>query len=279
MRGYVYPYEIKEKVKTLRKQGFSLNELVKITGIPKTSVHDWVTDIVLSKKAQKRISQKITENALKLNGVRNYKRRFVPKPADWSHQLISTVCHFMFDGDVSSHSCSYSSRNKSQILRMRKLVTDIFLIEPIIKSQSGGVIRISYHYTDLAEYISFKSKELIIYIVNSIEEEQRTFLRAFFDDEGCVTFNKGRKQIRGYQHSYKMLKLIQDLLQNFGIKSQINNTKVEITITGKENLVKFQDEINFSPDIYINHLRKNSLWRNKISKSEILKRAIDSYEK
>jgi hypothetical protein len=60
-----------------------------------------------------------------------------------------------------------------------------------------------------------------------------------------------------------------------GITGKINRSNIEIS--GKENLVRFAKEINFSPRIYINPQRKNSIWRRKIDKRKILSLAIKSY--
>lgn len=52
----------------------------------------------------------------------------------------------------------------------------------------------------------------------------------------------------------------------------------QIEITGRNNLVKFWNEINFSSGIYINPRRKNSRWKEKIEKKKILELALKSYK-
>src|SRR3989338_10682663 len=48
----------KQKARELRKQGKSINEIVKEAGLSKASVSDWVRDINLTHEQRKRISEK-----------------------------------------------------------------------------------------------------------------------------------------------------------------------------------------------------------------------------
>src|SRR3989304_2276174 len=50
--------EERDKAIALRKQGKSINEIVKMIGVAKSSVSLWVRDIVLTKAQKARISQK-----------------------------------------------------------------------------------------------------------------------------------------------------------------------------------------------------------------------------
>jgi predicted transcriptional regulator len=48
----------KEKAQALRKEGYSMNQIVEKTGFTKSSVSMWVRDIVLTKTQRKRISER-----------------------------------------------------------------------------------------------------------------------------------------------------------------------------------------------------------------------------
>ena len=105
------------------------------------------------------------------------------------------------------------------------------------------------------------------------------FLQAFFDDEGCIYIYGNNRKIRGFQYNLEILKLVQNLLKSFSIKSRIEEKGKEIVISGKENLIKFRRGINFSKGIYINPERKNSIWKKKLEKRKILDKVINSYNK
>ena len=48
----------KEKARTLRKKGYSINQIVKETNFSKASISVWVRDIILTKTQKKRLSEK-----------------------------------------------------------------------------------------------------------------------------------------------------------------------------------------------------------------------------
>ncbi len=275
----------KERCQKLRKQGFSLGRIIKITKLSKTTVFDQIKDIKFSKIAKKNFEWHRKKAIAVANGKRKgycCKGRIVLKPICWSSELIYVISHFLFDGSVRRNSCIFYNRSVSQISRMQKNIRNLFGLEGRMKIDQNKVVRISYFYVELGEYVLKKVQELLYYIRTASLEEKKVFLQAFFDDEGCVSCDGGhsgfrRRRIRGYQHSKKILELIRKLLKEFDIESKIDKKNTEICVSRKANLIKFQEEINFSSGIYINPDRKNSIWKKKLEKRKILKNAINSY--
>ncbi|MBI2610619.1 LAGLIDADG family homing endonuclease [Candidatus Kaiserbacteria bacterium] len=142
-----------------------------------------------------------------------------------------------------------------------------------------GVSRISYFNVSLGEYIKEKSVHLLRAIPSMSVELKRAFLQSFFDDEGCVNFrpHRNHRRIRGYQKDVAILSVVKRLLADFYIESRIQLPN-EIVIIGKENFLKFQKEIDFSPGVRINGKRSNSIWKKSLEKRELLERAIASYK-
>ncbi|MEX0918270.1 MAG: LAGLIDADG family homing endonuclease [Candidatus Paceibacterota bacterium] len=142
-----------------------------------------------------------------------------------------------------------------------------------------GVHRISYHNVELSAFLKSRSLELLTIISDLPRSFQREFLRAFFDDEGCMDFRIDRnlRRVRGYQNDRKILVLIQRLLSHFGIRAILQG-KNEVVISGKENLKKFQKEINFSKGVRINPKRTNSIWKKNLEKRKLLDMAITSFK-
>jgi len=273
-----------EKCRKLRKRDFTLGEIVKLTQLPKNTVYYNIRDIPLSPKRKKQVREETIKRITEFNKQRKgncIAGRVVPKPKGWSFDLIFLVAHFMFDGEIRKQGgCSYQNRSIVLINQMRSCMESVFRLNPIVKFYpETGVHRISYFYVELSDYMRKKSEELIGYIKGATRIEKGIFLRAFFDDEGCAYKWKNARKVRGFQQDLEMLRLVQKLLRDFDIQSKIDEKYKEIVISRKENLIKFRDKINFSKGIYINPDRKNSIWKKKLEKREILDRAIKSYIK
>lgn len=261
-----------------------MGEIMRETGLAKTTIYYHIQDIPLSPGLKKRLARTRRENAKKLVKFSRARKgkclpgREISMPKAWSPDLIFLVSHLMFDGEIKHYGCIYHNSNQTLIKRVRGLVEKLFGMQPLIRTNYVGVKRACYYHVELASYIGEKAVELKREIVNFPTRERKLFLRAFFDDEGCANFQKNQRRIRGYQKDLRILELVKILLLDFGINSKIDKKYAEIVISRKENLIKFRDEINFSEGIYINPNRKNSIWKKKLEKREILIRMIDSYK-
>lgn len=271
-----------EKSRTLREKGVTLGKIVLATQLPKTTVYDHIRDISLpleiKEKIKREARKRINEYIRKERKGKCIPGRIVLKPKGWTNGLTSLTAHFMFDGEIKTGSCIYHNRSEALIDRIRYLMERIFSLHPRNSlNKDTDVYRISYHYVELADYIRKKTKELRQHIKTFSPVKKKIFLQAFFDDEGSVHFDK--KIARGFQHNLETLELIHDLLQDFDIQSRIDENYKEIIISRKPNLIKFQNKINFSKGVYINPDRKNSIWKKKLEKREILDKIIKSYKK
>ena len=272
-----------ERCRYLRRKGFTLGDVIKATKLSKTTVFDHIQDIPLSVERKREIQEdsikRITEFSKKRKG-KCIPGRVVPKPEGWTKELISLVAHFMFDGDIQTHSCIYHNRNMSLINRVSALMKKVFNLRPYNwLNKDTGVHRISYHYVELADYMREKARKLKKYIKIASLPEKKIFLGAFFDDEGSIKWRRNQRLVRGFQYNLEILNLIKNLLKDFNIQSQIDKKYKEIVISRKPNLIKFQKQINFSKGIYINPDRKNSIWKKKLEKREILNKSINSYQR
>ena len=142
-----------------------------------------------------------------------------------------------------------------------------------------GVSRIGYFNVALTSYIQTKSKELLSEIENLSKDLKKVFIKAFFDDEGCVDYrpNRNLRRIRGYQKNVSILFLIQKLLVDFEIESKIAKPN-EVVISKKKNLINYQKEIGFSSGVRRNENRSNSIWKKPLEKRELLNQAIRSFK-
>lgn len=271
-----------EKCRALRRQGFTLGKIMKVTGLPKVTIYDHIRDIPLSTEIKKKIIKEAIQRLYKFSQKRKGKcipGRIVPKPERWSNELIYLIAHFMFDGEIQTNSCIYHNRSEALSNRVSSLMKKVFNLQPRNSlNEETGVYRISYHYVELADYMRGKAQALKKYIRVASLSEKMILLRAFFDDEGSVGHWGRKRLVRGFQHNLEILRLIQKLLKDFNIESKIDEKYKEIVISRKPNLIKFRNKINFSKGVSINPHRKNSIWKKKLEKRKILDYILSTYK-
>jgi len=265
----------------LRKQDFSLGEIVNVTGRPKSSVYTHIRNIPLSAQRQQSIRAAHGQRALQIAANRRgVAARKFRKFGEWTSDYISLVAHLLFDGEIKRAGCFYHNRNLVLLDKVEQCMKAVYDFEPKRYTYAPtGVSRICYFNVALAAYMKERAEELLREISNFPENLKIEFLRSFFDDEGCMDYRPKRnfRKIRGYQKNVSVLKLIQILLGQIGIISAFNKPN-EIVISGKENVIAFMEKINFTPGVRINGNRSNSIWKVSLEKRDLLDRAIASYK-
>ena len=253
---------------------------MKETGRPKTSIYEHIKDIPLSHARMEQYRVASGEHIRKFALARKGKsvRAFRPFRS-WSPETVLLVAHLLFDGEIVRTKCVYNNRSEALIERVKMLLNQWYDFEPKrYENLMTGVHRISYHNVALAIFLHEKSQELLSRILTMPLDFKREFIRAFFDDEGCMDFRlPGHRRVRGYQKDIRILQIIKVLLADLGIKARIQLPN-EVVIIGKENLLRFEQEINFSHGVYINGKRSNSRWKKDLEKRAILRMAIESYQ-
>lgn len=240
-----------------------------------------IKDIPLSEKRLKEIKKASGEWIRKFALARKGKSERSFRTFDvWSTETVLLVAHLIFDGEISRTKCAYNNRSTALLERVELLMSELYGFEPSrYHNKLTGVSRITYNNVALGFYINKKSKELLRDIKKMSLDLKREFARAFFDDEGCMDYrpDKNRRSIRGYQKDVRVLKIIKALLADLDIVANIVLPN-EVVIVGKENLMRFEREINFSTGIFMNGNRSNSRWKKHVEKRELLKQAIASFK-
>lgn len=254
---------------------------MKETGRAKSSIYVHIKEIPLSEERMKKYriasGKKIRKFALARKG--KSVRPFHPFDS-WSTHTVLLVAHLFFDGEIIRARCVYNNRSEELIKRVELLMRERYDFDPVwYTNQLTGVKRISYYNVALSAYLNKKSKELLHTVKKMPPDLKKEFVRAFFDDEGCMDFRPKNnvRRIRGYQKDVRILKIIKTLLSDFNIESRIILPN-EVVIVGKENLMQFEKEINFSPGVHMNGNRSNSRWKKHVEKRELLKQAILSFK-
>ncbi len=271
----------REQCIDLRKKGYSIIKIMEATGRAKSSIHTHIKDIPLSEDRKRQIRIASGNRIRKFAIARKGKSARSFRTFDtWSAGTVLLVAHLLFDGEIVRTRCVYNNRSEALIERVEILMRELYDFEPKrYLNQLTGVYRISYHNVMLGAYVGKKSVSLLREIKGMSLELKREFTRAFFDDEGCMDYRpkESRRNIRGYQKDVRILKIIKKLLLDLHIRAKIIPPN-EVVISGKENLMRFEREINFSPGVYMNGNRSNSRWKKHVEKRELLKQAIASFK-
>lgn len=276
--------EFRQKCIELRLKNRTLGEIIKALNRPKTSVYTHIKNIPMNGIIKKRLANirrdklsEIRKLGLTTQKGVSWKGRHCIEFEKWSPNLVNLIAHIIFDGHIKNSSTMY--HNRSSILRenFKRKMRLIYKYEPREYKKINNVITLAYHNVELSDFIRLKKRELFKKIEKLPKELQREFLKAFFDDEGNITFNGKKKVVRGFQHNLKILRVIKNLLSNFGIGSKIDKKYFEIDIGKRENLEKFAQKINFSNGLCVNGDRSNSIWKKSLEKRKILQMALDSY--
>lgn len=270
----------KKQCINLRSKGHTLLEISNIVGRPKTSVYFHIRDIPLNLNRLLAYRKASGERIRKFSIARQGKseRKFT-EIVSWTPENVLLLGHLIFDGEILRGKCAYNNRNQSLLLRVESLMGEWYAYPPKrYKNSTTGVTRLIYFNVALSMHLYGKATALMNEISTKDKALKREFLRAFFDDEGCVTFSPAKKRlVRGYQKDTEVLLLIQKLLADFNIISSVRLPN-EIVISKKSNLKKFQEEINFSRGVRINGKRSNSVWGKSLEKRLLLDRAIKSFK-
>jgi hypothetical protein len=194
----------------------------------------------------------------------------------WSVQLVHLIAHLTFDGRIDRYGCAYYSRSVHQAQHVGALLRQLFGVVPKLSQRPGGIWIVRYYHVGLAAWLLKKECALPTVMMRS-PRWRRQWLRAFFDDEGHVFIGKNIRRVRASQKHVGTLKLAQHLLSNIGIASRVDQRAQAVEITGRNNLLQFQQQINFSEGLRINPLRANGRWKQPLEKRRLLELALTSY--
>ncbi|MDP3997566.1 MAG: hypothetical protein Q8P73_03645 [bacterium] len=221
----------KQKARVLRSQGKSLNEIVHLVNVSKSSISVWVRDIQLKPKHIERLRQRQLEGIAKsrptLNKMWAEYHKLHPKPEpkgprwpkrdlehffdEWAPNMAYVLGFFAADGTMYKNkrgSCyiGFCSVEREQIELIKKLINAGNQIESYQphhgNRQKRHTLQIGSKmiYQRLINLGFTPNKSLTMKYPNIPNEVLGDFVRGYLDGDGCVSFNEyyypDRKKIR-----------------------------------------------------------------------------------
>ncbi len=276
-----HPQELKEEIVKQRLLGTSLKKLAREFDLPKSTVQWWICQLTLSDTAQEVLTERARSERIEALRTRRIPLPTQTQTLSFSPTLVRFIAHTLFDGSIFQDQIVYYSSHRSLADRFAREGKAIFSLEPHWFLTREKVYRVHFYSKNLVDFLRERSKVLIQQIMRLGSRQRLEFLRAFFDDEGSVSFRPETSQrvIRGYQKDVSVLRLVASLLAQFEIESNLENLgrSPEITIRGQLNIKKFAQLINFSKGVIFRATRKNSYYSKPIEKRLVLLNLLRSY--
>ena len=144
-----------QKVLALRRKDWTLPEIVKETGLAKSTVYYYIHATPLRAKKQAEISEASRRLALRVSAQRRGKSTKSFRPiTKWGVDAVFLVSHLLFDGTLRRSDLSYQSRSKSLLGRVEFAMRNFYDYPPKrYHDAHTGVERISYFNVALGDHI------------------------------------------------------------------------------------------------------------------------------
>ena len=183
--------------------------------------------------------------------------------------LARVVAHLMGDGCVTNRYFSYYNKDETLLINYERDVTGLFGNIHLIRGKvNSGTKLIQVQNKSILNFLRSLVKDYRSFSLEYPQfldtiELKKEFLKAIFDDEGCVAlriFKKTNEIKRNLEISSKSKKFLVDIKNILEKDFEITSNKIisfernlggkifitwKLSITGKENFIKFRDKINF----------------------------------
>ena len=190
---------IKKRCLKMRRKGRSYAEIATTLQLSKATVHKYTEHIALSKQSKKRLQAKV--QAAQLTFVQNYAQsKTLSKKPRWGITLARLIAHCIFDGSVTPHKVNYTNTSKVLIDQFIEDMESCYAISPTSIDITPGTFAPKYTVTycstklcrNLLNWVPSRSMNSTKAVspVNLFSSSPRViseFLRAFWEDEGCIT--------------------------------------------------------------------------------------------
>ncbi len=184
--------------------------------------------------------------------------------------LARIIGHLMGDGNVSKRYLRYNNKNIFLLENFKEHFLNLYPLTHFIEGRvNSGTSFVQVQNKQIIHFFfdlcgDFKSGNLRFPKFLKRLELKREFISAIFDDEGCVglrIFRKTNEIKRNLEIASKSKEFLEDIKKVLESDFKIKCNKLiyfkrnlgekefvtwKLSITGKENFIKFRENINFS---------------------------------
>ncbi len=205
--------------------------------------------------------KRATKKAIEINT-----KKIPGRSKELTKEKIRLIGHCQFDGSLVNmkgyKALVYTNKSKFLINQFKQDMLKVYGLSPTdIRIKGDKVFNIRYCcLAALLDLDNLLERGIPEQIMKASTEEKLIFLKTFWDDEGSVHFGITRSgkeslHINLYAEAFcedevvrrQLIKLHEDL----GFSMLLFDKKIRIS--RKENLIKFRNELGFSPGVYISY--------------------------
>jgi len=218
------------------------------------------------------MQKEATKKAIEINTKK------IPKSSEeLTKEKIRLIGHCQFDGSLVNmkgyKAVAYTNKSKFLINQFKQDMLKVYGLYPTdIRIKGEKIFNIRYCcLAALLDLDKLLENGIPKQIMNASKKEKLIFLKTFWDDEGSVHFGitksgKDNLHINRYVEAFcedeiirkQLIKLHEDL----GFSMLLFDKKIRLS--KKDNLIKFNNEIGFSPKVHISYPKsKFNGWEKK----------------
>ena len=238
--------------------------------------------------AEKKRLKKLALSASKKAALRNTKPIEIKR---FSAAQARVLAHLIGDGGVTGNTLFYTNKNMDLITQFKEDVKNEFGLDGALCKRKWGCHLFRVCSKKLVERLPlmvpcFGSHQATVpqNIFGAMPAVKKEFLRALFDDEGCVSCSFNRRKRAGYVHIHRRVELYSEseklrtglklLLSDFKVYCVDSKKRKRIIISGFENIKNFYGNVGFSD--FATVVQGSSYWLG-VPKNFVLQHLLGTY--
>ena len=196
---------------------------------------------------------------------KNSKYKEVKLPKSMNNDLAFLLGALVAEGSFHQKQILFNNQDPEFYRKVKNIIESQFAGVKLYERQiKGNCWELSLYHQRAVKFLEniglnnnvSSKKEIPFTILRSKKELIRQFLTGLFEGDGCVIVHKDKRhngksiELAYNSKSQKLIEQLKTLLLNFGVVTSLpykdkRNSCYKLLVSGRENIQKFQKEINF----------------------------------